>query len=313
MSRSANFSGATAVLSPPTPVAPGTSQTFNVTGLQAATTYWFAIKTQDDAGNWSGVSNIVSKTTLQAPDVTRPAPVALSVSSLSDNSATLSWNAVGDDSLTGTATSYDIRYSTAAITSANWATATQATAEPAPLVAGSPQTYTVGGLTRQRQYYFAIKVTDDAGNGTNGTYPAGCPFTHAITNGNVTLKWTVGIYDNQESTEGATQDYNHDKDSTVFVYAAFESQKLITSGMYNPAIGTAYMVRVSGINIHLPDLDQFTLGHLGATPFAAVIAAVHPTTSKQLGPSVMKQLQRYADGDGVTYPEETHLLTAQVS
>ena len=72
-------------------------------------------------------------------------------------------------------------------------------------------------------------------------------------------------------------------------------------------------VRVSGINIHLPDLDQFTLGHLGATPFAAVIAAVHPTTSKQLGPSVMKQLQRYADGDGVTYPEETHLLTAQVS
>jgi len=52
---------------------------------------------------------------------------------------------------------------------------------------------------------------------------------------------------------------------------------------------------------------------LGATPFAAVIAAVHPTTSKQLGPSVMKQLQRYADGDGVTYPEETHLLTAQVS
>jgi len=72
-------------------------------------------------------------------------------------------------------------------------------------------------------------------------------------------------------------------------------------------------VRVSGINIHLPHLDQFTLGHLGATPFAAVIAAVDPATSKQLGASVMKQLQRYADGDGVTYPEETHLLTAQVS
>jgi len=71
--------------------------------------------------------------------------------------------------------------------------------------------------------------------------------------------------------------------------------------------------RVSGINIHLPHLDQFTLGHLGATPFAAVIAAVDPATSKQLGASVMKQLQRYADGNGVTYPEETHLLTAQVS
>jgi chitodextrinase len=161
---SANFGSATAVATPPTPAGPGTSQTFNVSGLQAATTYWFAIKTQDDAGNWSNVSNIVSKTTLQAPDVTRPAPIALSVSSLGDTTATLSWNAVGDDSLTGTATSYDIRYSTSPITTSNWATATQVSGEPAPQVAGSLQTFTVGSLARQRQYYFAIKATDDAGN-----------------------------------------------------------------------------------------------------------------------------------------------------
>jgi ubiquinone/menaquinone biosynthesis C-methylase UbiE len=71
-------------------------------------------------------------------------------------------------------------------------------------------------------------------------------------------------------------------------------------------------VHIGRINVHLPHLDQFTLGHLGATPFASVIAAASPATRKQIGASVMTQLQRYADGDGVTYPEETHVLTAQV-
>ena len=71
-------------------------------------------------------------------------------------------------------------------------------------------------------------------------------------------------------------------------------------------------VRVSRINVHLPRLDQFTLDHLAATPVAPVIAAADPEVRKQIGASVMKQLQRYADGDGVTYPEETHVLTARV-
>jgi ubiquinone/menaquinone biosynthesis C-methylase UbiE len=70
-------------------------------------------------------------------------------------------------------------------------------------------------------------------------------------------------------------------------------------------------VRVSGINVHLPRLVEFTLDHLAATPVAPVIAAVDPDTRKKIGVSVMKQLQRYADGDGVTYPEETHVLTAK--
>ena len=160
----ANFSAAAAVASPPAPVASGTSQSFVVTGLQPATTYWFAIKTQDDAGNWSLISNVASKATLAAPDLIRPAPVALSVSSVSDTTATLSWSAVGDDSLTGTATSYDIRYSTSPITTATWSTAAQVTGEPTPLAPGTLQTYTVHGLGRQRQYYFAIQVADDAGN-----------------------------------------------------------------------------------------------------------------------------------------------------
>ena len=71
-------------------------------------------------------------------------------------------------------------------------------------------------------------------------------------------------------------------------------------------------VRVSRINVHLPHLDDSSLDHLAATPIAPFIAATGPEARKQIGASVMKQLQRYADGDGVTYPEETHVVTAQV-
>ncbi len=160
----ANFASATQWTATPTPAAPGTSQTVTVTGLSPATLYYFAIKTADNANNWSLISNVVSKSTLAAPDVTRPAPIAVSVTTLTDTTATLSWAATGDDSLTGTATSYDIRYSTAPITLTNWSSATTVTGEPAPAAPGTVQTYVVRGLAREGTYYFAIRASDEAGN-----------------------------------------------------------------------------------------------------------------------------------------------------
>ncbi len=160
-----NFGSATRFAGTPAPAAPGTHQSVVVTGLAAATTYYFAIKTGDDVPNWSLISNVISKATLAAPDTIRPyAIVSLSVTSVTDTSANLSWTATGDDSLTGTATSYDLRYSTSPITASNFASATQASGEPAPAIAGTVQTFTLRGLGREVTYYFAIKAIDDAGN-----------------------------------------------------------------------------------------------------------------------------------------------------
>jgi chitodextrinase len=193
---SANFSTATRFTTGvPVPAAPGTSQSVLVTGLASATTYYFAMKTADDANNWSLISNVASKATATAPDVIRPAPIAMTIVSTTDSTVTLQWTAVGDDSLSGIATSYDLRYSTSAITATNYATATQVVGEPTPGAPGTVQTMTVHNLARQATYWFAIKTSDESGNISaisnvpSVTTPDTMP-PAAITNLTLGLFWT---------------------------------------------------------------------------------------------------------------------------
>ena len=160
----ANFASATRWTGTPTPAAPGTTQGATVTGLLPSTTYYFAIKTGDEVPNWAGISNVISRATLAAPDTIRPAQIStVTVTGTTETTAALRWNAVGDDSLVGTAASYDVRWSTSPITLASWASATQATGEPAPAISGTVTNFTVTGLSRQTTYYFAVRVSDDAG------------------------------------------------------------------------------------------------------------------------------------------------------
>jgi ubiquinone/menaquinone biosynthesis C-methylase UbiE len=70
-------------------------------------------------------------------------------------------------------------------------------------------------------------------------------------------------------------------------------------------------INLARLDIRLPQLDQFALEHLAATPVASVIAAARTVTRGMIGASVMHQLERYADTEGtVSYPEETYVLTA---
>ncbi|NIS17587.1 MAG: hypothetical protein GWN00_33520 [Aliifodinibius sp.] len=47
----------------PAPAPAGDPETFTISGLESNTTYYFAIKTADEAGNWSGLSNVAMVTT----------------------------------------------------------------------------------------------------------------------------------------------------------------------------------------------------------------------------------------------------------
>ena len=77
-------------------------------------------------------------------------------------SVQLIWTAPGDDEHNnGRAKYYEIRYSTAAITEGNFASATLCTNVPTPDFGGHIQNYEVTGLTPETTYYFAIKTFDD--------------------------------------------------------------------------------------------------------------------------------------------------------
>jgi len=88
--------------------------------------------------------------------------------------------------------------------------------------------------------------------------------------------------------------------------AADELQQLVMEAGFSDV-----EVSVSRINVHLPQIDQFVLEHLAATPVASALEAVDAEARRKIGASAREQLQHYADGDGITYPEETHVLTAR--
>ncbi len=100
------------------------------------------------------------------PESIPPAAVTLSAATGSNNGQVdLNWNAPGDDDMTGTATSYIVRYASAAIdTQAKWDAASDVTGEPTPLVAGTAQSMTVSGLTPGQTYFFALRTLDDSNN-----------------------------------------------------------------------------------------------------------------------------------------------------
>ncbi len=155
-----NWASASQTSGEPSPQAAGAAETFDVTGLNPGTTYYFAIKTADENLNWSALSNIA----VQSTTVENTAPSAIAdfgAGNPTTTALTLTWTATGADGSSGTASQYDIRYSTSTITDVNWGSATQVTGEPTPSIAGSSESLVVTGLTSGTTYYFAIKAADE--------------------------------------------------------------------------------------------------------------------------------------------------------
>ncbi|MCK4555108.1 MAG: fibronectin type III domain-containing protein, partial [Candidatus Aenigmarchaeota archaeon] len=200
----------------PVPSPAGTEEVFVVSGLNPDTTYYFAMKTADEVPNWAGVSNSPSGKTL---DLVAPADITdLVTSDFEQNSIRLNWTAPGDNGNVGIADQYDIRYSTALITEANWALAAQALGEPVPSSPGTGESFVVNGLNVDITYYFAIKTADEvpnwagvsnspSGTTTDETPPADITdlATGNPTMTSITLTWTAPG-DNGNSGTATTYD-----------------------------------------------------------------------------------------------------------
>jgi len=98
-----NWDSATQCTGEPTPAAPDTPESFDVTGLNADTLYYFAIKSGDGGGLWSNLSNVVSATTSPIDSVAPDAVTDLATSNVKPNRVTLTWTSTGEDGSTGTA------------------------------------------------------------------------------------------------------------------------------------------------------------------------------------------------------------------
>jgi len=98
-------------------------------------------------------------------DTTAPSRVTdLTILSAGDSTLTLQWTAPGDDGHAGKATSYQIRWSHAAINAINFSTATAVANPPAPLTGGTVQQFTVTGLDTTLVTHVALRARDEAGN-----------------------------------------------------------------------------------------------------------------------------------------------------
>jgi len=76
----------------------------------------------------------------------------------------VTWTAPGDDGSTGTATAYEIRYSTSPITAGNFTSATEVTTPPTPKPAGGSESMTIGSLQSATTYYVALRTRDEVPN-----------------------------------------------------------------------------------------------------------------------------------------------------
>lgn len=165
----------------------GINHSTTITGLTDGNSYSYYIRCQDIANNANTddytISFSVASSGGGASDTTPPAAITdLTVPFCNPDSCTLSWTAPGDDGNTGTASSYDIRYSTSNITQANWSSASQVTGKSTPSIAGASETHTITGLSLSTTYYFAIKASDEVPNESSlSNVPTGTALSSSVT------------------------------------------------------------------------------------------------------------------------------------
>ena len=155
------------------PVDVGNMEVRILTGLSAGVTYYFAIKTVDNNGEYSFDEFINSADTQKYGFAFSPTGSAippgtitnLNVSAgISPGEVILRFVAPGDDGTSGVAKQYDIRYSLNRIVDENdFNNATRVNLNIVPEESGQWEEITISGLNPERIYYFALKAIDDGG------------------------------------------------------------------------------------------------------------------------------------------------------
>ncbi|MBT9165955.1 MAG: hypothetical protein DDT25_00618 [Chloroflexi bacterium] len=237
--------------------------------------------TDADFGGTSKLDEAIGATVTVAapPDTIAPAAVTdLAVVGQTSNSVTLGWTAPGDDGNTGTASRYDLRYSTSEITAANFDWATKVPIVPAPKRAGGSESFTVTGLAPATPYWFALKTADEVPNWSDisNVVSATTVLAAPIEPPTVVTKAATNITANTATLEGDLTD-----------------------------LGTADSVMVSFQWGTVPGgLDRET------SAMAMTVTGVFSTAIADLTPGTTYYFRAKAEGDGTAYGDEKSFTTA---
>ncbi|MDH3936151.1 MAG: hypothetical protein OEV68_02340, partial [candidate division Zixibacteria bacterium] len=249
---------ATIVTNVPQPDSAGKREAMIVTGLAADSSYSFAIRAADEEDNWSPVSNVIAATTWVSTDSVPPSAIVdLIVIDSATNHISLSWTAPGDDSDSGTARAYEVRFSVGS--SLDWEAARSVDEVAPPQSAGTPETLIVPDLEEETAYAFGIKSVDENNNWSglsnvvSLTTPVDTIPPNAITDlqvtdsthTSVTLTWTAS------GDDGAS--------GTAHVYSLRYSQSPIDDATWAAATEVAGLSAPQGSG----SVETFTVTDLG--------------------------------------------------
>ncbi|MCS7074264.1 MAG: fibronectin type III domain-containing protein, partial [Bacteroidia bacterium] len=207
-----------------------TSTSTNLTGLTASSTYEFQV--QAVCGSTSGSFSSSATFTTTASSSTCAEPTSLMASSITSNSAVLTWGAVSG------AIRYNVRWKLASATSWN-------------VVAVTTNSYSLTGLTASTQYQFAVQTvcsstlssnySSTASFTTSSSVSCGTPTgltISSITATTATISWTA--------VTGATSYNVRIKASTSSTWTTLTSTST-SMGVTNLQASTTYNVQVQAV------------------------------------------------------------------
>lgn len=185
-------------------------------------------------------------------DNERPSQVSdLFVFRVASHEIGLRWTATGDDGDSGIAISYELRFSESPIDTANWSSAIIWENVPTPSSPTATDSVVVKSLVEYSTYYFAIKVSDDAGNtsGMSNVASAMCFDDYEVSIPDPAFNASIRFYSGKPQEPILRSD----------LYK-FESLNLRGQGIYDLS-GIEHCIRLQSLiiwNNHVTDLSPLS-------------------------------------------------------